>query len=258
MTGPAVSAGQEARRVIRVMGTVVSIHATQVEMPDRGVDSTFDAVEQWLNWVDQTFSTYRADSQISRLGQGELNVEECHPDVAAVLHACAAVQTATDGYFAARIAGRLDPSALVKGWAAQRSSVMLRDAGLTNHTISAGGDVVCAGWRSAGEPWRVGVTDPHQPGRLLAIIHVTDAAVATSGTAERGAHVVDPRTGRPARGLASVTVVGPDLGTADAYATAVLASGHQRPPWFDTLAGYELLTVAADGHTDRTAGLRAR
>lgn len=258
MTGAAVSAGSEARRVVRVMGTVISIHATQVEMPECNVDRAFDAVEKWLGWVDQTFSTYRPDSQVSRLGRGELNADQCHPDVAAVLNACALVQTATEGYFAARIAGRLDPSGLVKGWATQCASAILRDAGLTNHVISAGGDVVCAGWRSAGEPWRVGVTDPHRPGTLLAVIHVTDAAVATSGTAERGAHVINPHTGRPARGLASVTVVGPDLGTADAYATAVLASGHQRPPWFDKLAGYESLTVAADGQIDRTPGLRVR
>lgn len=257
MTLPAEPGGHEARRVINVMGTVVSIRATQVDLPQGEVAAVFDAVEHWLAWVDRTFSTYRPDSQISRLGRGELKLENCHRHVVAVLGTCASMRATTDGYFAACINGRLDPSAYVKGWAAQRASTMLGDAGLVNHAISAGGDVVCAGFRSPGEPWRVGVTDPHDPGNLLVVIRVTDAGVATSGTAERGAHVVDPHTGRRALALASVTVVGPDLGAADAYATAVLASGCARPSWFDRLAGYESLTVTAAGKNDRTAGLRA-
>lgn len=246
------------RRVIRVMGTVVSVRIHQVRLRPGDVHDVLDAVEDWLQWVDLTFSTYRDDSQISRLGRGELRIDECHPQVTTVLQASAAAQTVTAGYFAARIGDKLDPSGLVKGWAAQRASAMLRDAGLTDHVISAGGDVVCSGQRAPGDPWRVGVSDPHQPGTLLAVIRLDNAAAATSGTGERGAHVINPHTGRPATTLASVTVVGPDLGTADAYATALLASGHARPRWFEQLAGYESLTVTAHGRVDRTPGLCPR
>jgi FAD:protein FMN transferase len=85
-----------------------------------------------------------------------------------------------------------------------------------------------------------------------------DLAVATSGAYERGAHVVDPRTGRAPRGVLSVTVAGPDLGTADAYATAAFAMGLDGPAWTATLGGgYEALTIVAGGRVLSTPGLAA-
>ena len=170
----------------------------------------------WLRWVDATFSTYRADSEISRLGRGEL--DDPHPLVREVLARCEALRRETDGYFDVRAAGRLDPSGYVKGWAVERAAAFGRGRFL----IDAGGDVVLRG------AWRVGIRHPYERDRLAAAITVCDCAVATSGAYERGPHVVDPHTGRPASGLASVTVVGRDLGTADAYATAAFAAGDPR------------------------------
>lgn len=82
----------------------------------------------------------------------------------------------------------------------------------------------------------------------------TDGAVATSGTAERGAHVIDPFTGQPAEALASVTVVGHDLIRSDAYATAAIAMGDRARRWLQGCAGYEALAVAADGRGWWTSG----
>jgi thiamine biosynthesis lipoprotein len=79
--------------------------------------------------------------------------------------------------------------------------------------------------------------------------------VATSGAYERGEHIVDPRTGRSPRGVLSVTVAGPDLGTADAYSTAAFAMGLDGPAWTATLAGYSALTILADGRVLSTPGL---
>src|SRR5207248_6878946 len=104
-----------------------------------------DAVEHWLYWVDATFSTYMYDSQISRLARREISIDDCHPYVSVVFDACALATSDTDGFFTVRYGDRLDPTGLVKGWAAQQASVMLRGAGLRNHSIAAGGDVVCAG-----------------------------------------------------------------------------------------------------------------
>ena len=183
----------------------------------------------WLRWVDATFSTYRPDSEISRLGRGERF--EPHPLVRSVLARCEALRAATGGWFDARAGGRLDPSGYVKGWAVERAAAF----GRSRFLIDAGGDVLLRG------TWRVGIRHPYEPGRLAAALTLADCAVATSGAYERGPHVLDPFTGRPAAGLASVTVIGRDLGTADAYATAGFAAGD--PAW---LAAQAALAIAGD------------
>jgi thiamine biosynthesis lipoprotein len=77
----------------------------------------------------------------------------------------------------------------------------------------------------------VGIEDPLDPTRVLAVVPVRRGAVATSGHAHRGHHVVDPRTGRPPEGVASVTVLAADLVTADVDATAAYAMGRAGLPW---------------------------
>jgi FAD:protein FMN transferase len=190
----------------------------------------------WLRWVDATFSTYREDSEISRLGRGERFAP--HPLVREVLERCEALRIETGGLFDARAGGRLDPSGYVKGWAVQRAAAFGRGRFL----IDAGGDVVLRG------TWRVGIRHPRERDRLAAVITVSDCAVATSGAYERGPHILDPRTGRPATGVDSVTVLGRDLGTADAYATAAFAAGDPRwtaPLAAMTIAGERVFTTAA-------------
>ena len=87
------------------------------------------------------------------------------------------------------------------------------------------------------------------------MLAVEDLAVATSGEYERGAHILDPHTGRPPSGLLSVTVVGPDLATADAYATAAFAMGADGPEWTATLDGYDALCITSDGRVLTTPGV---
>ena len=134
---------------------------------------------------------------------------------------------------------------------------MLADDGVRNLCVHAGGDVRVRGERAPGKPWRVGVQHPHRRDRVAAVLHARDLAVATSGAYERGAHVVDPRTGEAPEGVLSVTVVGPDLGTADAYATAAFAMGVDGPDWTLELRGYEAMTILGDGRVLSTPGVEA-
>jgi thiamine biosynthesis lipoprotein len=207
-------------------------------MPVR-VEGDIDAagVFAWLRWVDATFSTYRSGSEISRLDRGELG--DPHPLVREVLERCEALRAETGGLFDARAGGRLDPSGYVKGWAVQRAAAAF---GRGRCMIDAGGDVALRG------TWRVGIRHPYERDRLAAAITVSDCAVATSGAYERGPHILDPRTGRPATGLSSVTVVGRDLGTADAYATAAFVAGDPRwtaPLAAMSIAGERVFTTAS-------------
>jgi thiamine biosynthesis lipoprotein len=209
-----------------------------------------EPVFAWLRWVDATFSTYRADSEISRLDRGELAPADAHPLVCEVLARCEALRRETGGYFDVRAGGALDPSAYVKGWAVQRAADR---AGGRRFLIDAGGDVVLRGG-----PWRVGIRHPIERDKLAAVIAVTDGAVATSGTYERGPHILDPFTGRPATGLSSVTVIGRDLGTVDAYATAAFAIGD--PRWTANLAAMSIADdrVFTTRSWPRSGTLRAR
>jgi thiamine biosynthesis lipoprotein len=211
-------------------------------------------VVAWLHHVDGVFSTYRPDSDISRIRRGDLRVVDADPDVAVVLGLCAEAQTATGGCFTAMPNGRLDPTGLVKGWAVERASRMLRAHGAADHAVNGGGDVQLAGEAEPGRAWSVGIADPHDGGRVLAIAAGRDFAVATSGTAERGRHIVDPFTGAPATGLASATVTGPALARADAYATAAFVMGRDALAWVEQQPGYEALLVGADGQVQVSSG----
>jgi thiamine biosynthesis lipoprotein len=151
----------------------------------------------------------------------------------------------------------LDPSALVKGWAVQRGAEMLEQDGLTDFCLNAGGDVVVRGGALPEREWRIGIQHPRDRDAIAAAIAVTDTAVATSGAYERGAHLLDPRTQATPEDVLSVTVVGPDLGSADAYSTAAFALGLEGPRWTLGLDGYEAMTILADERVLRTPGFPA-
>ena len=222
------------------------------DVRDPGVD--VEPAFAWLHEVDTTFSTYREDSEIRRLDRGELLLADCRPEVDEVLTRCLELERETAGAFSARPAGRLDPSGLVKGWAVDGAAARLQAAGARNFCINAGGDVLARGRPAPGRRWRVGVRHPEQAHQLAAVLEVQDLAVATSGAYERGAHIVDPRTGRAAEGLLSVTVIGRDLATTDAYATAAFAMGADGPAWTATLAGFDAMCVTSDHRVLSTPG----
>jgi thiamine biosynthesis lipoprotein len=225
------------------MGTVFTI---DVRDPGDWGDGIADVVA-WLHQVDAVFSTYRADSDLSRLTRGEVRLADTHPDVAVVLDLCAEMQQRTGGAFTALAGGRLDPTGLVKGWAIERASEMLRAHGSANHAVNGGGDMQLAGFAAPERPWSVGIVDPSDRARILTVVRGHDLAVATSGTAERGLHVVDPFTGVPVADVASATVAGPSLTYADCFATAAMVLGRAAPRWIDRVDGYEALVVRADG-----------
>jgi FAD:protein FMN transferase len=239
------------RRVEHIMGMPIQLDLRDDELPPDAVDAAFG----WLRWVDETFSTYKPESQISRLGRGEVLLGDCAPEVDEVLTHCARLHDETRGYFSVRATGRLDPSGLVKGWAIGRAAELLEHAGARSFALDAGGDVVVRGRPDAQGPWRIGIRHPEIHDKVAAVLGCEDVAVATSGTYERGEHIVDPHTGAPPSGLLSVTIVGPDLATADAYATAAFAMGPDAQFWVPGLTGYEALLITSAHEVLSTPGL---
>jgi thiamine biosynthesis lipoprotein len=231
------------RRVEQCMGTVFSI---DVRSP--GIEpSVIDDAVAWLHLVDATFSTYLPHSQISRLGRGDLRLADCSDEVRHVLRCCEVLSRASRGYFSAWANGTLDPSGYVKGWAIQCVSELLSAHGSLNHCVNGGGDVQCAGAASPNEPWRIGIADPFAPGQLIGVVSGHNFGVATSGSAERGAHIFDPYTGRSPDALRSVTVIGSHLADADAHATAAYAMGERAAAWLDELPDHQAMIVYEDG-----------
>jgi thiamine biosynthesis lipoprotein len=243
-------------QVEHVMGMPVSVELTD-DLPYPTLATLAEGVFSWLRLVDELFSTYKPDSEVNRLRRGDLRLDECAPQVRAVVERCADLWRATDGYFDVYATGGLDPSGYVKGWAVQVASDVLVAGGAPNHCVNAGGDVRVRGCPTPSNDWRIGVRHPWEPLSVSFVITGTDLAIATSGTYERGPHIIDPHRGVPAERLRSVTVVGPDLGLADAYATAAVAMGEAGLAWLARLDGYESAVVSEDGRCFRSIGLPA-
>ncbi len=229
-------------------GLDAGLHAGPDTGPAR-VHAAIDAAMRSMHTVDAAWSPYREDSLVGLLRRdqpaadptGDLGLED-------VLERCEVAWRVTGGAFDPwGLPGGFDPSGLVKGWAVERAVRVLEAAGLHDVAVGGGGDLVFRGHAPGRVGWMVGLRDPGDAGRVLARCAVGDAAVATSGIYERGRHVIDPRTGRTDGDLVAVTVVGPDLGYADAFATALLAEGRCDPGWLGSLPGYRALGVFADG-----------
>jgi len=237
------------------MGTVVvlDLYADASVTCDELSPSLLAAIHE-LHEADRLFSTYDPASALSRVRAGTLDPADAPRVVNDVLEACRDLRDPSDGWFDPwGLPGGVDPTGYVKGWAAQRALEHLRAGPSRAAMVNAAGDLACYGEPSTGEPFRVGIVDPFHPDSLVALVDVR-AALATSGTYERGAHLVDPFTGRAGARLASASVSGPDLGTCDAWATALCVAGEEFLAAFDSMVGYEAFAIGLDGTRRWTTG----
>jgi thiamine biosynthesis lipoprotein len=240
------------RRVEQVMGMPISLALRGRHAQDDGAEAAWQEVLASLREVDWIFSTYRHDSEISRLNRGEVELAACSPLVREVLALAEQARVESGGAFDVRLPGAdggrtLDPSGVVKGWAVQRASAALEDLDGTDYCLAAGGDMVCRTRVPGSSGWRIGIEDPSDPAAVLAVVPVRNGAVATSGTARRGHHLVDPRSGVVPTEFASVTVVGPDLTWVDIEATAAFVLGRDAYAWLEKRTGRTGVLVRHDG-----------
>jgi FAD:protein FMN transferase len=240
------------RRVGHVMNLPVSLALRGRHTTDDQARAAWAQVMATLREVDAVFSTWQPDTQVSRLGRGEITLDDCPPEVAEVLALGEQAERDSHGAFSVRRAGSdgevvLDLTGVVKGWAAERAADHLRALEATDFCLSVGGDLVCRTLDPEAPPWRIGIEQPLDPSRLIAVVPVSTGAVATSGTAHRGQHLVDARTGQPPTGVASVTVVASSLTWADIDATAAFAHGPDAAQWLRTRPGRTGVVVWADG-----------
>ncbi len=240
------------RRVEHVMGMPISLALRGRHAADRYGEAAWARALAMLHDADRMFSTYRADSFVSRLDRGEVTVADCPSEVAEVLALGDLARVQSGGAFDVRRRdaegrSRLDPSGVVKGWAVQRAVHAFDALADTDVCLSAGGDMVCRVASPTRDPWRVGIEDPHDPSRVIAVVPMRQGALATSALTHRGEHIVDARSGQPPVGVASVTVVADDLTWADIDATAAFARGVDALRWLRGRDGRSGLVVWTDG-----------
>lgn len=243
------------RAEIEVWGTVLFVDAASDKQGDEeALQAGIERVREFSIHVDDVFSTYKEDSVISKLRRNEITIESTSDEVKDVWNRCAVARDITEGAFDPwAVEGGFDPSGLVKGWAADRCAEIMLEAGAKHVQINAAGDLTLRGGHLDGAgvaPWSIGVVNPQNRQEIVQVFDISDGAIATSGTYERGAHILDPQTGLIAIGARSATVIGPDGGLTDALATALMVEGRDGAIWFShpDLAEYSAWVV--DRHED--------
>jgi FAD:protein FMN transferase len=200
----------------------------------------FDEVFAYFVCIDERFSTYKEDSEISRINRHELTLEESSPEMQTVFRLAEQVRLKTRGYFDIHQGGFIDPSGLVKGWAIANAAKMVRQRGFENFYVEAGGDFQAVGKNAEGQNWRVGIRSPFDLNEIVKVLSISECGVATSGTYIRGQHIYNPKThGAPITDILSLTVIGPDIYLADCYATAAFAMGQAGILFIEKLKGFE-------------------
>ena len=233
-----------SRHVEHHLGTAITLCAAA---PLRTVECFF----QCIAGHEATLSRFRPDSEISRVAAGTLALDDASPAVREVLTACDRLRLATGGDFDHQPRRRsgdpddpvLDPNAFAKGWIIEQACLTLRMAGVGAYFVNAGGDVRTGAPPPGREAWRVGIRDPADPSSVRAVLALDGAALATSGSYERGDHIRRSGAGL----LASVSVIGPDLAVADALATAIFSAGSVVPSWWRHDGEYAVVAIDADG-----------
>lgn len=253
------------------MGSMASL-AVPGAAPAHVVSAAADQVRAWFEEVERVLSPYRGDSDLSRWRDGRASLAACSPLLGDVVTACTELQEITGGGFCPiDRQGRYDPTGFVKGWAVQQGVELLAGAGIVSANLGIGGDLQMVGLADdSRRPWRTAVVDPGDGRRIRALLAASEDgspfAVATSGASQRGEHIWPalgrwrPGAPRAARTWRSITVAGPRLSLADAFATAVWAGAlvaDLEQAWaFLAGTGYEALALDHRGALRTTPGMR--
>jgi thiamine biosynthesis lipoprotein len=206
------------RKVDFIMGMPIS-----VDIPTCDDGMVFESIFNRFKDIDQRFSAYKSGSELSKYQRAELELKELSPEFREVINACKAAEKLTDGYFSAYFSGNYDPTGYVKGWSIAEAGRVVEKKGYKTYCIGVGGDILARS--NSDRVWNVGIQDPKDKTKILSRLSIKSGSVATSGNYERGSHIINPKTGKPAGKFLSVSVTGPDIITADILATAIFAAG---------------------------------
>ena len=241
------------------MGMPVRLEICDAEASRESLEKAFD----YFHYVDQKFSTYKKDSEISSINRGELSPAEYSDDMKTIINLAEETKRLTHGYFDIRKPdaclpdrqGSLDPSGIVKGWAINNVAELLRALGHKNFYVEVAGDIQTSGKNTEGKEWRIGIRNPFNAAEIVKVIYPRGHGVATSGTYVRGEHIYNPHAKRNVEtSLVSLTVVGRNIYEADRFATAAFAMGENALGFIENLDGFEGYAIDKKGTATMTSG----
>lgn len=219
------------------------------------IAGTFENVFSYFHAIDERFSTYKPESEISKINRGEISERDWSDDMSIIMMLSEETKQRSGGFFDIKKPdGSLDPSGIVKGWAIWNAAKLLEADGFENFYVDAGGDIQTAGRNSEGRPWSVGIKNPFKQNEIVKTIYARGLGIATSGTYIRGEHIYNPRTGAPTNEIVSLTVIGPNVYEADRFATAAFAMGAAGIEFIERLPGFEGYSIDRQGIGTMTTG----
>lgn len=231
-----------------LMGMPITVEIVDSRATVRDVEILFE----YFTHVDNTFSTYKPESEISKFNNSLLEKKDFSPEMQEVFELAEKTKQETYGYFDIYHNEMFDPSGIVKGWAIQNAADMLRHAGFTNFYVEAGGDIQVSGHTVNDTKWKVGIRNPFNRDEIVKVIEVDNHGVATSGTYIRGNHIYNPKTNSNEFDIASLTVIGPNIYDADRYATAAFAMGKAGIDFIYSKIGFEGYMIDNEGKATYT------
>jgi thiamine biosynthesis lipoprotein len=231
----------------------------EIEIVDAGARETLEAVFAYFVSVDNRFSTYKEDSEISRINRGEVANNALSAEMSEVFALAGKTKVETRGYFDIRRPdGLIDPSGVVKGWAVRNAAALIREAGYEDHFVNAGGDIAMSGKNARGEEWSVGIRNPFNIHEIVKVVYPRGKGIATSGSYIRGDHIYNPHAPEEKlEDIVSITVIGPDVLEADRFATAAFAMGKTGIAFIESLEGFDGYAIDRDGGAIMTSGFGA-
>ncbi len=227
-----------------------------VEIADKVFDpKIFKKVFDYFEYVDQKFSMYKPTSEISHINKKQIKKEEYSHDMQEVLNLSEETKKVTLGFFDIETPLGLDPTGIVKGWAIKKASDILRNEGVKNFYVNAGGDIEASGKNNEGKDWSVGIRNPFNPEKeVVKIVYMKDNGIATSGNYIRGSHIYNPhKKDEILDKVLSMTVIGPNAYEADRFATAAFAMGEKGIQFIESLEGFEGYLIDSKGQAIMTS-----
>lgn len=235
-----------------LMGMPITVEICDSSVTQEALDNVFD----YFDYVDKKFSTYKDDSEISEINNGQKQEKDYSQDMKEVFELCEQTKKETEGYFDIQLkSGKYDPSGLVKGWAIYNAAKILQKLGFSDFYVEAGGDIQVNGKNSQGKNWRIGIRNPFNEAEIIKAVSLQDEGIATSGTYIRGQHIYNPyEDKKPITEIVSLTVIGPNIYEADRFATAAFAMGKKGINFVESLKNLEGYMVDKDGIATMTSG----
>lgn len=234
------------------MGMPVIVDVVDGSVTGEDISEVFS----YLHFIDNKFSTYKKDSEISQINRDELKKSQYSKEMKKILFLSEKTKQETNGYFDININGILDPSGLVKGYAIFEASKILKSKGYSNFYIEIAGDIQIYGNNKKRKPWKVGIRNPFNLGEIIKVVNLVDKGIATSGNYMRGQHILNPRDKKPADDIASISVIGPNVYDADRFATAAFAMGEKGINFIESLKGFEGYMIKKDKNAIYTSGFK--